>query len=299
MEVRKAESPVANKLDELYEVSDADTALAVIRQPSEEANRVEIPAPLTDLDQLYLGGSAARPLSSISRYITPLDDDNAQPTFDPLHVSIENVAPLRNPEMERVASVPLVEPTQSSEYVDTLLEPETIYFEADDSFSPTNLDSQPVMKESMTTERASNGLEADDWTITLVPRSDRDVWTSESASDSSSAPLHSLYDPASGFSGGPASLTASAFANVSSTPRQSTKSPSSLTTPRPYLGSLISRPEDATYVPNSKAQAPATLTYPQWVDQADTDVQTRQSASGPSQQLINPTAYRQDTAVQK
>jgi hypothetical protein len=287
-------------LDELYEVSDVDSALTVIHQPSERVNGAEIRAPLADLDQLYSERSSPRTLSSISRYIAPLDDHNAQATSAPLPASAKSAVPLRNPEFERVATVPSVQPIQSPERVDTLLEPESMYFQADDILSPPNSDSQPVMKESSTTtERASNALEAHDWTITLLPGSGSDVWPIDGPSDSSPAPLHSLYDPASGFSGGPASLTASTFASVSSTPRQSTRSPSALTTPRPYLGSLISRPVDATSVPKSEAQAPAKLNYPQWFDQADADVQTRQRAHGSSQQFVHPTLYRADADARK
>jgi hypothetical protein len=129
----------------------------------------------------------------------------------------------------------------------------------------------------------------DNSTITLLPRTTHDVLPRESASDAS-APLDSLYDPLSGFSGGPSALTASAFANDSRPARQSTILQST-STARPYPGSKISSPGEGTAAPDSKPHIPAELAYPQWIGQADTNIKMRQSARGPSQQLINPTFY--------
>jgi hypothetical protein len=292
-EVREADSPRAGELDKLYEVSDRDSKLTILQQPGDQVSDSGIQAPLIELDDAYSDGASLR--ANISQFITPLQDHSAQPTPDSLPKVVHSAAPLRNPEEARVASLPTVQPIESRERVDALLEPETMYFEADHILGRSSSDSQPVMTNSATTEHAGNAPEVDDLTIALLPERARDEWLSESPSDSSPAPLHSLYDPASRFSGGPAALTASTFANQSSTPKPEMKSPSTLTTPRPDMGSLIGTPSGETFVPNVEAQAPAKLAYPQWVGQADTDVHTRQNERGPSRQLVHPTIYRAET----
>ncbi|HEX2477042.1 MAG TPA: TolC family protein [Lacipirellulaceae bacterium] len=290
-DITETDAPGAIKFDDLYEIGDTVSDSTVLHQPSDQLKEAHVPAPLTGLDQFYLESASPQATLSISRYISPLHDNEAPPPTEELPTSGRTAQPLRNPEEARVAAVPSDQPNRSSDRVDALLEPDTMYFEAAGVISPPSAETQLVLPESTSTTETKNSSQVDHLTIALLPGPGRDVWLSDSSSDSSSAPLHSLYDPAAGFSGGPASLTASTFANVSSAARQSTKRQSTSTAPRPQLRSIISCPDEGTTIPDGEAQVPPQLAYPQWVGQADANVKMRQRPHGPSQQLINPTFY--------
>jgi hypothetical protein len=295
-DITEADAPGAIQLDDLYETGDTVSASTTLRQRSEQVNGVQEPAPLTGLDQFYLEPTSPQATLSVSRYISPLHDDEARPTTGRLPTNSQKTAPLHNPEEERVTADPSTQPVRSLGRMEALLEPETMYFEAAEIVSQSSVETQPVLPDSTSTaEQKNNSSPVDHLTIALLSGPERDVWLSESSSDSTTAPLNSLYDPAAGLAGGPASLTASSFGIVSGATRQSTNSQSTSTAPRPALGEMISRPDDAMTVPNRRAGVPPELGYPQWVGQADANVKLRHRSRGPSQRLVNPTFYGAET----